>query len=182
MTSVFAINRPCSPSCRTICDVATLATPPQVCQQRAQRRHAVACAAAPRTSLGPMVGLRSLIISAPAASSRVTPVAAKLTSECMSLQSQHVGALQAEHAADDLLDELPGSDAFAELVRLAVAADPSLADSPAVHGMSPPLPSDAKKPAWLRQRAPQGVSPKCTRSQMLDVHTCHSSAMQCSQH
>lgn len=73
---------------------------------------------------------------------------------CISLD----GPLQAEHAADDLLDELPGSDAFAELVRLAVAADPSLADTPAAHGVVPPLPTDAKKPTWLRQRAPQGVS------------------------
>ena len=57
------------------------------------------------------------------------------------------------------MDELPGSDAFAELVRLAVAADPSLADSTAGRGASPPsAAADAKKPAWLRQRAPQGVS------------------------
>jgi hypothetical protein len=102
----------------------------------------------------------------------------KLAAADLSNEKYITGALQAEHAADDLLDELPGSDAFAELVRLAVAADPSLADSPAVHVASPLSPaSDAKKPAWLRQRAPQGVSCKMLASQMLGARS-GSSAMQ----
>ncbi len=75
-------------------------------------------------------------------------------------------SLQTEHAADDLLDDLPGSDAFADLVRMAVAKDPSLADTEAARAAaernsaaahSPPALTDLKKPPWLRQRAPQGV-------------------------
>lgn len=81
--------------------------------------------------------------------------------------------MQAADAANDLLDDLPGSDAFAELVRLAVAKDPSLADAPAPQGAaahSPPMPTDAKKPPWLRQRAPQGVSTSC--DPQLPAHEC----------
>jgi len=64
-----------------------------------------------------------------------------------------------------LLDDLPSSDAFAELVRMAVAKDPTLAQHSApatpaaLHSSSshsPPTPTDATKPPWLRQRAPQG--------------------------
>ena len=160
MTGIFAISHPRNPCCRSISDSATLATPPPACQQRPQQRHAVTCAAAPRTSLGPMVrpaftlSLKQLHLGV------LTLIAlnAATTSQII-CKIDASDTLQADHAADDLLDELPGSDAFAELVRLAVAADPSLADSTAAHGASPPSPaSDAKKPAWLRQRAPQGVS------------------------
>jgi lipoyl synthase len=57
-----------------------------------------------------------------------------------------------------------GTDAFAELVRLAVAKDPALAPLAQQHLRKSPPQSVAKlnrpalqrKPAWLRQRAPQG--------------------------
>lgn len=71
-------------------------------------------------------------------------------------------SLSEHHEAEDLFDDLPGSDAFADLVRMAVEKDPSLAQQAAVDvrggasAYSPPLPTDSKKPSWLRQRAPQG--------------------------
>lgn len=55
---------------------------------------------------------------------------------------------------EELLDDLPSSDAFADLVRLAVAQDPSLAKLQPVH--PPQNAADKRKPPWLRQRAPQG--------------------------
>ena len=49
------------------------------------------------------------------------------------------------------------SDAFAELVRLAVQKDPTLAArTSAARVASPPRPPALAKPPWLRQRAPQG--------------------------
>ncbi|KAL6762775.1 lipoic acid synthetase [Haematococcus lacustris] len=71
---------------------------------------------------------------------------------------------------DELQDlETPSLDAFEELVRLAVAKDPSLAKlaeqhikprtaSAASTLLGPPVASipNQNKPAWLRQRAPQG--------------------------
>lgn len=74
-----------------------------------------------------------------------------------------VRAVASSKAREDkaLLDDLPGSDAFAELVQMAITQDPSLAT---------PRPASAQvastqisqkvaiqqKPSWLRQRAPQG--------------------------
>ena len=86
----------------------------------------------------------------------------------------------AQYAQDDIaatapLDniETPQIDAFADLVRLAVAKDPSLAPLAQQHlsksgptaapsakasMLGPPLAAlpNSKKPPWLRQRAPQG--------------------------
>ncbi|KAK9822733.1 hypothetical protein WJX74_001383 [Apatococcus lobatus] len=56
--------------------------------------------------------------------------------------------------------ELDGVDAFQELVRLAVNADPQLAtpssSAAASAGPTPKQAAGKEKPAWLRQRAPQG--------------------------
>jgi lipoic acid synthetase len=77
------------------------------------------------------------------------------------------GAEQAELAA------APPGDAFAELVRLAVEKDPSLAAraAAATSAAGPPpgaLPG-ANKPGWLRQRAPQGARYEQLSAQMGDL-------------
>ena len=55
------------------------------------------------------------------------------------------------------VDGEDSEDAFAELVRLAVAKDPTLAArTAAARVASPPRPPALAKPPWLRQRAPQG--------------------------
>lgn len=78
------------------------------------------------------------------------------------------------------LDDAPEGDAFAELVRMAVAKDPSLAPLAEQHlreragahaGAGPshqPLPGQTKPP-WLRQRAPQGERYGELNSQLRDL-------------
>lgn len=58
------------------------------------------------------------------------------------------------------------TDAFAELVRMAIEKDPTLQPPP----LSPsPLPSGGRKPTWLRQRAPQGERYDYLKSQLSDL-------------
>jgi lipoyl synthase len=66
------------------------------------------------------------------------------------------------------------TDAFAELVRLAVAKDPSLKSLAQQHLAKPPTqpsaalerPALQRKPPWLRQRAPQGDKYEAMKSQL----------------
>lgn len=89
------------------------------------------------------------------------------TVPCAALQQEVSSSLQANDALEGL--ETPQIDAFEELVRLAVAKDPSLSTlaeqhlkkpaSAASSLLGPPVASlpNSNKPPWLRQRAPQGV-------------------------
>jgi lipoic acid synthetase len=78
------------------------------------------------------------------------------------------------------LARLAGADAFAELVQLAVAADPSLAPptrpragsaGAAASAVGPPAAASASatKPPWLRQRAPQGERYEYLFAQMKEL-------------
>ena len=85
--------------------------------------------------------------------------------------------------ASELLYETPQLDAFAELVKLAVEKDPSLAGLAEQHlkgrgpaagasaMLGPSLPSlpNSSKPSWLRQRAPQGDKYNELFGQMRDL-------------
>jgi lipoyl synthase len=74
---------------------------------------------------------------------------------------------------------LNSTDAFADLVQLAVAKDPSLADRAPANGalhacssaVGPSLEAlpGSNKPGWLRQRAPQGERFEYLKSQMTDL-------------
>lgn len=67
------------------------------------------------------------------------------------------------------LQRLAQGDAFAELVALAAAKDPSLAPSSrgAMSMLGPPVASSVgDKPPWLRQRAPQGERYSYLKSQL----------------
>lgn len=71
---------------------------------------------------------------------------------------------------------LMAKDAFAELVKLAIEKDPSLADvgasSQVASAASPPSPASLphqNKPGWLRQRAPQGERYEYLSGQMTDL-------------
>lgn len=88
------------------------------------------------------------------------------------LDSAMQAALEAAGLADPTpeqaseLQRLTQGDAFAELVALAAAKDPSLAPR-ATSMLGPPVASSVgDKPPWLRQRAPQGERYSYLRSQL----------------
>ncbi|KAL4518175.1 hypothetical protein Ndes2526A_g01376 [Nannochloris sp. 'desiccata'] len=66
-------------------------------------------------------------------------------------------------------DSLMAKDAFAELVKMAVEADPSLANLPASAGASRANLAHQNKPGWLRQRAPQGERYEYLNGQMKEL-------------
>lgn len=83
-------------------------------------------------------------------------------------------------ASDPEFNRLMGTDAFAELVKMAVDKDPTLADhavastsaASALCGVVTPGPAalpGQTKPGWLRQRAPQGERYEYLSGQMTDL-------------
>lgn len=93
----------------------------------------------------------------PASRSWGPPTARPLTLSRLPTPPQRTLATsrQSPQAADSSVD---ATDAFAELVRMALEKDPTLK-----------APQESRKPSWLRQRAPQGERYDYLKSQLTDL-------------